>query len=211
MVVLGIESAIGGGSLAVGNGSSIHRSSDPEMSISRAEDLIPNIEMLLKQANISTNDLELIAVSRGPGSFTGIRIGISTAIGLARALDIKCIGLSMFDAISEYYSFPSDCLIALPFGKSDVAWKAFPKNGEPTEAATSLDELIDLIIKEKPSMIYGFEEIERRLRGAKIEAPFKIIEPTLAEILVKQAPNHVDSTDLSPIYLQNSQRATQLF
>ncbi len=211
MIVLGIESAIGSGSLAVGDGSSIHRSQGPEMAVSRAEDLIPNIETLLYQANISKHNLELIAVSRGPGSFTGIRIGIATAIGLARALDIKCVGLSMFDAISAYYSTEPASLIALPFGKSDVAWKTFPKNGEPAEAATSFDELIASIIKEKPSMIYGSEAIERRLSDAKSEAQFTIIEPTLAEILVQQASGQVDSNDLSPIYLQNAQRATQLF
>lgn len=211
MLVLGIESAIGGGSLALADGTSIHRSKDAEMSISRAEGLIPNIEELLGQANISTNELDRIVVSRGPGSFTGIRIGISTAIGLARALKIKCIGLSMFDAISGYYSIPSDRLIALPFGKSDIAWKTFPKNAESVETATTLDEFIERIHKERPVMIYSFPELQSRLREVNLKIPFTIIEPTLAEILVQQAPDQINSNDLAPIYLQNSQRANQLF
>lgn len=211
MIVLGIESAIGSGSLAVGDGSSMHRSQGPEMAVSRAEDLIPNIETLLDQANISKHSLELIAVSRGPGSFTGIRIGIATAIGLARALKIKCVGLSMFDAITDHYSIEPGSVIALPFGKSDLAWKRFLKNGGSIESATGFNELVDYINEARPDHVYGLADIESRLNAANCYVSFRTIEPALAEILIQQAPNQLASSDLSPIYLQNSQRASLLF
>ena len=58
------------------------------------ETLLPAIELLLKNASLTLDDMELIAVSAGPGSFTGVRIGVATAKGLAFDKNIPCAGVS---------------------------------------------------------------------------------------------------------------------
>ena len=55
---------------------------------SHAKNMIPFVEEVLRQANVSKNQLDAIAVGVGPGSYTGLRIGVSTAKGLAYSLDI---------------------------------------------------------------------------------------------------------------------------
>ena len=68
---------------------------------SRAVTLLEDVDALLRQAGTHTRDLEALAVGIGPGSFTGVRIGLSTARGLALALGIPVAGVSTLDALAE--------------------------------------------------------------------------------------------------------------
>ncbi|WP_094752091.1 tRNA (adenosine(37)-N6)-threonylcarbamoyltransferase complex dimerization subunit type 1 TsaB [Psychromonas sp. CD1] len=63
--------------------------------------ILPTIELILKEANISLNDIDVIAYGRGPGSFTGVRIGISIAQGLAFGIDKKMLGVSTLQAMAQ--------------------------------------------------------------------------------------------------------------
>jgi tRNA threonylcarbamoyladenosine biosynthesis protein TsaB len=65
-----------------------------------AEKLMGLIESVLNAQQISVHDLDAIAVSEGPGSYTGLRIGVSTAKGLAFAGDLKLIGISTLRALA---------------------------------------------------------------------------------------------------------------
>jgi tRNA threonylcarbamoyladenosine biosynthesis protein TsaB len=67
---------------------------------SRAVTLLEDVDALLRQAGTHTRDLEALAVGTGPGSFTGVRIGLSTARGLALALGIPVAGVSTLDALA---------------------------------------------------------------------------------------------------------------
>ena len=68
---------------------------------SRAVTLLEDVDALLRQAGTQTRDIEALAVGIGPGSFTGIRIGLSTARGLALALGVPVAGVSTLDALAE--------------------------------------------------------------------------------------------------------------
>lgn len=63
--------------------------------------LVPLIDTLLRHVGISIDDIEAVAVSSGPGSFTGLRIGVATAKGLAFAKDIPLIGVDSLDALGR--------------------------------------------------------------------------------------------------------------
>jgi tRNA threonylcarbamoyladenosine biosynthesis protein TsaB len=65
-----------------------------------SERLIPMLDQLLKAADWSLKDLGFIGVVRGPGSFTGIRIGLATAGGLAQVLKIPLIGMTTLDTLA---------------------------------------------------------------------------------------------------------------
>jgi tRNA threonylcarbamoyladenosine biosynthesis protein TsaB len=67
---------------------------------SRAATVLEDVDALLRQAGAHTRELEGIAVGTGPGSFTGIRIGLATARGLALALGVPVAGVSTLDALS---------------------------------------------------------------------------------------------------------------
>ena len=67
---------------------------------SRAVTVLEDIDALLRQAGAHTRELEGIAVGIGPGSFTGVRIGLATARGLALALGVPVAGVSTLDALA---------------------------------------------------------------------------------------------------------------
>jgi tRNA threonylcarbamoyladenosine biosynthesis protein TsaB len=67
---------------------------------SRASTLLEDVDALLRQAGAHTRELDALAVGIGPGSFTGVRIGLSTARGLALALDLPVAGVSTLDALA---------------------------------------------------------------------------------------------------------------
>jgi len=67
---------------------------------SRASTVLEDIDALLRQAGAHTRELEGIAVGIGPGSFTGVRIGLATARGLALALRVPVAGVSTLDALA---------------------------------------------------------------------------------------------------------------
>jgi tRNA threonylcarbamoyladenosine biosynthesis protein TsaB len=67
---------------------------------SRAATLLEDVDALVRQAGARTRDLDALAIGIGPGSFTGVRIGLSTARGLALALGIPAAGVSTLDALA---------------------------------------------------------------------------------------------------------------
>ena len=68
--------------------------------VSRASTLLADVDALVRQAGAHPHDLTGLAVGIGPGSFTGIRIGLAAARGLALALDVTAAGISTLDALA---------------------------------------------------------------------------------------------------------------
>lgn len=68
--------------------------------LTHSRTLLPMAEDMLKNAEKALSDVDLLAVAQGPGSFTGIRIGVSTVKGLAWALDKPCVGVSTLEAMA---------------------------------------------------------------------------------------------------------------
>ncbi len=67
---------------------------------SRASTLLEDVDALLRQGGAHPRDLDALAVGVGPGSFTGLRVGLATARGLALALDLEGAGVSTLDALA---------------------------------------------------------------------------------------------------------------
>lgn len=130
MMILGIEAAIGGGSLSLqtdGREISAWTGNDDGL---RAEHLISRIDDLLASVGVATGKLGTIAVSVGPGSFTGIRIAMATAMGMKAALDIHLSSLSALEAIA--YAYQHTGIVAVPIGRGGAAAQRFEK-GSPIE------------------------------------------------------------------------------
>lgn len=76
-----------------------------------SEKLLPIIDELLKEEGISIGDIDMFAVSVGPGSFTGIRIGVSTVKGIAQALNKKVIAVTSLEGLIEMADNKNVCAI----------------------------------------------------------------------------------------------------
>lgn len=125
-MALGIEAAIAGGSLSLIDDIGIEianwvGSSD----VSRAEDLLVNVDLMLTANGCSIRDLGLIAASAGPGSFTGTRIGISTALGMATGLNISMSSVSALQAMASEFLGNELLVTAVPVGRGSVCYQSF--------------------------------------------------------------------------------------
>ncbi len=100
MLLLAIDTAGPSCAVAVARDNTILAQISEEIGRGHAERLMPMIEAVLGEAAVAFRDLEGIAVTTGPGSFTGVRVGIAAARGLALALDIPPIGIGSLDALA---------------------------------------------------------------------------------------------------------------
>ncbi len=98
--VLGIETATSQGGVAVAAGGEVLGELQVRNPRSHSERLLPALETLLGAAGLEPASLAAIAVSIGPGSFTGLRIGVAAAKGLAFSLDIPLYGLSPLEVLA---------------------------------------------------------------------------------------------------------------
>lgn len=98
-VILALETCTNICSVALYDGEKYY-SQVLETARSHSKALLPMVETILKTAGLSMQDIELIACARGPGSFTGVRIGIGVAKGLAYGQDIPIIPVSPLQALA---------------------------------------------------------------------------------------------------------------
>ena len=100
--ILNIETATKNCSVSLAkNGETILCKEIAEQGYSHAEKLHVFIEEILKEIGVSTHDLKAIAVSKGPGSYTGLRIGVSAAKGLCYALGIPLISIDTLQVLAK--------------------------------------------------------------------------------------------------------------
>ena len=89
-----------------------------EMAKGQAEHLMPMLTEVLSDAGLTWSDLDGIGVGTGPGNFTGIRISVSAARGLALGLSIPAIGVNGFEALAHGLPLPITALIDAPRGSA---------------------------------------------------------------------------------------------
>ncbi|GGH31718.1 tRNA (adenosine(37)-N6)-threonylcarbamoyltransferase complex dimerization subunit type 1 TsaB [Sphingobacterium alkalisoli] len=136
------------------------QSDEPNMHASR---LTVYVEQLLSRNSLQFSDIAAIAVSMGPGSYTGLRIGVSTAKGLCYALDIPLIGIntleSMYNGLSREVKLNADSLY-LPMidaRRMEVYTMVFNAEGKqvlPTQAKI-IDEFSFTEFQEKKVFLFG--------------------------------------------------------
>jgi tRNA threonylcarbamoyl adenosine modification protein YeaZ len=146
-ITLGIEAAIAGGSLSLVAGQNEVASWCGDAEGLRAEGLILEIENLLRSGGVVRQDVGRIAVSAGPGSFTGIRIGLATGMGLKSALETRSVNLSALEAMA--FSHRHTGVAAVPMGRGAACAQRFV-DGCPKDAPFSISatDLFDVDLKE---------------------------------------------------------------
>jgi len=158
MKILAIECSATPCSAAVIENKKIIASGFVNVKLTHSQTLVPMIESVLSSAQMSISDIEGFAVSAGPGSFTGVRIGISAIKGLAAAKKIPCVGVSTLRAMAENYS-DRECLVCgVMDARCNQVYNAIfeIKNGEITrlcdDRALLCDELkaeLENLVKEQ--------------------------------------------------------------
>ncbi len=130
MKVLALDTCTRAGSVALLQDGALVSAYVLDVTATHSERLLPSIDRLLADAGWHINDLALIAGAAGPGSFTGLRIGISTAKGLAFAADKPLIGVNALEALALGFAFATAPVCAMiDARKSQVFAAQFQPDG----------------------------------------------------------------------------------
>jgi len=100
VLILGIESSAKAASVALWQDGELLAESFQRTSLTHSRTLLPMAEDLLRNAELTIHDVDTVAVAQGPGSFTGVRIGVATMKGLCWGADKKAVGVSTLEAMS---------------------------------------------------------------------------------------------------------------
>jgi tRNA threonylcarbamoyladenosine biosynthesis protein TsaB len=105
-VILAIETAGSACSAAVGRGGVVLAAERVALRHGHAELLLPMIERVMDKAGLAPSQLDTVAVAIGPGGFTGIRVGLAAAQGIALAIGARLVGVSSFAAVAARLAGP---------------------------------------------------------------------------------------------------------
>ena len=97
MLILGIESATSQVGVAIGGHEGVLASAHSARDRRHAENLTPQIQFVAEQARVELSEIGVVAVDVGPGLFTGLRVGIASAMAVAHGLGVPMIGVSSLD------------------------------------------------------------------------------------------------------------------
>lgn len=210
-MILAIETSLKLGSIAVLSKGKLLGSQEIPEELSMSNGLLNAIDKLLKEIRIDLDELDLISVSQGPGSLTGIRIGISVGMGLAFSQGIRCVGISLLEAMKQK-SKGKICISIIPggagysyyqiFNREDKGSIEIIKNQEISEFLSAYTE-IDLVIEKTLS-----EKIDTLL---KYNVNIFAVD-NLSELIAVEAYNKLinrELEDISPIYGLNTFRTLE--
>ncbi len=117
--------------------------------------ILPMVDNVLKQANITLQDVDYIAYGQGPGSFTGVRIGIGIAQGLAFGINAPMVGISTLQTMAhEVFRTTGHKQIACAIDArmSEIYWARYQHNGEQLEIVDAEQVIApELLIQQVPS------------------------------------------------------------
>lgn len=202
--ILAIESAITGGSVAILADGRLLGCSTGQGDTSRSEDLLATINELSDRTIGGVGNIGEIAVSIGPGSFTGLRIGIATAMGLGRGLGIEVCGVPVLEALARLADESSEFTVAIPMGRSDICYRRFGAGRLAQGEALNVP-------KEEFRNLMAETRIERLIAPASLRPSFEIAAipafidagDCLASHVAAYAAVESQKSDLQPIYVKN--------
>lgn len=185
-----------------------------------SQTLLPCIEQLLSLSETKINDIDLLACTVGPGSFTGVRIGVATVKGLAFEHNIPCIGISSMDSLARNLSYCEGILCPVMDARREHVYNALYScsGGIITricqDRLISVDEL-DRELAKSDEKIYlsgdayrmctgNFKSatIQHTPEGMRHSRGYSVAMCALDSFREGNAINHFE---LSPVYLRPSQ------
>lgn len=191
--------------------------------LTHSQTLMPIIDEILKKSEISIDEIDLIAVANGPGSFTGLRIGVSAAKGLSHALKIPVVPISTLKSLAYNLPYCSHTIVPIMDARREQVYNGVYKweNEElctiKEPRALGIVELLDELVKNEGKFVFlgdgtkvHKEIIKEKLGEKAIFSPSSSAlqrASTLAPIAkrVYDEGGSITGAKLEPEYLRKSQ------
>ncbi len=231
MVILGIDSSGTTASAAVLCDGKVCSDISSDTTFTHSKTLLPMVDMAIKAANIEKKDIDLIAISKGPGSFTGLRIGAGVAKGLAIALKKDIVPVPTLEVLANRIPFANGIVCPIMNARRNQVYTAayepdFKNSGDskytnmkmvlPMEAM-GIEELFEKLLPLGKPVVFtgdGVQEFEAAIReGYKGEyafAPACMVKQSAAVVAVLGEKYNNEGMAVSPenfdlLYLRKSQ------
>ena len=178
MRILALETSAKAVSAAVTEDGKVLCSGYQDTGLTHSRTLMPIVEGILKNTELTVSQMDAIAVAVGPGSFTGIRIGVAAAKGLAFAADKPTVGVSTLAAMARNVAFADGLIVcAMDARRKQVYNALFQTDGErltrlSPDRAISLEELGEVLGRydgdgQREALAHTRAELSRALEQAR--------------------------------------------
>ena len=177
MKILGIDTSSKILSIALSEDKNILKEETHLLDRKHSSLLVPKIEKMLKDKNLSINDIDMFVIGLGPGSFTGLRIGVSTVKGFGIATKKLCVGVSSLDALALNAN-EGDLIVPILDAKREKVYSAIYKKEKnriikkSKHLLLSIDELMKKIKEKTVFLGDGIMLYEKRIRHFNKKAVF---------------------------------------
>ena len=181
-----------------------------------SEKIMPVIEQVLQETNLSLNDINLIVCDKGPGSFTGIRIGVGTVLAFRDSLNIECVGISSLEALAYNAQNEGYICSLIDAKNNNVYYGLFElKNNEYTQLGNfefkNIEDVVSLLKQySSPVTFVGYgsvlyeEFIKNNLNNCNFCDKNDLSSVSLGIAGLNSFKNG-KQTSLMPLYLRKSQ------
>ena len=190
-LILAIETATRAGSVSLARGVEVLSAGLGDGTSSHSTDLIENIERVLREGNAKLSDIDLFAVTVGPGSFTGLRIGLATVKAFAVCVRKPCLPVSTLAAIAHAAGDSERTVSILPAGRGEVYAQAFSVRGEIVSALDDASHIKPSELLEKygkvPAIRWAGEGAHQQIETLRQSAVGNWISPGEGESAGAQA------------------------
>jgi tRNA threonylcarbamoyladenosine biosynthesis protein TsaB len=171
-LILAVETATLAGSIVIARGAHVIGGFNGDPRVSHSNTLLADLDRLLDQTKVKLADVDLFAVAAGPGSFTGLRIGIATVKALAVTLGRPCAAIPTLQSVALSGGVSDATVALLPAGRGEVFAQLFAVSDDGP--VTALDEAAHIAPRK---MIEKYGSLERLLWcGAGAIAQRELIE-----------------------------------
>ena len=187
MRILAIDTATSSCSVALWCDGAVISSRNQKMSRGHAESLVPFVQHVLEEAKIIANNLDLLVVTIGPGAFTGLRIGLATARGIALVARVPCLGLTTTEVIAHEVKKnvwqQGTLLVALDSKRADIYAQAFELGCKPINEASAIDpSKLGEWLQDAPGPIHVVGDARLQADEALTKAGFETIVTEKPEV-----------------------------
>lgn len=217
MLLMSFESSAVAASVCVTEDGKLLAQSFQNCGLTHSRTLLPMAESLLKSINIPIDKIDAFAVSYGPGSFTGVRIGVSTVKGLALGTDKKCIGISSLEAMARGLGSQDKTICSVMDARAGQVYNALFENTDGSfkricdDRAISIDDLSShLISLNKSYILVGdganlcYNSLKDKVSHLYLASP-NLMYPTaygVACAALEEKERFISADNLVPFYLR---------
>ena len=151
MTILGIDTSSIYASCALMQDDTVKAEAVSLSGLVHSKSVMPLIESVLKQADLDVKDVDVFALNAGPGSFTGVRIGVCAVKGLAQALNKPCYMGNTLDSLKENLPF-AECVCPIMDARRGQVYTAVYENGMMTRECDVclIEDVLEFLKGKKP-------------------------------------------------------------